>query len=178
MQSEAKHRRERSPLLTKKTVIIYLVNDSGTTAELQRSEASQGDLPATQYLLLRQAGVSIKLSALCSNQMTLAYLCAVTNPTFLLSFGLIQKKVTKKKSRLNKNFLFSTGRIVHAIQAAPTHRPSLASVSLAKARRNNPSLENLRNFYQAARLQAPGCRFQLPMSLYYEATRREAKNSK
>jgi hypothetical protein len=40
-----------------------------------------------------------------------------------------------KRSRLDKNFLLSTGRIVHAIQAAPTHRPALASVSLAKGQR-------------------------------------------
>jgi hypothetical protein len=48
----------------------------------------------------------------------------------LLSFVLTQKKVTKKKSRLHKNFLFSTGRHSHAIQAAPPHWPTLASVSL------------------------------------------------
>jgi len=40
-----------------------------------------------------------------------------------------------KRSRLNKNFWFSTGRIVHAIQASPTHRPALASVSLTKGQR-------------------------------------------
>ena len=54
-------------------------------------------------------------------------------PFDLLSFVLTQKKVTKKKSRLYKNFLFSTGRLIHAIQAAPSHRPTLASVSLSKA---------------------------------------------
>jgi len=74
---------------------------------------------------------------------------------FLLSFGLIQKKVTKKKSRLDKNFWFSTERIVHAIQAAPPHMPALASVSLAKGQRHNPSLENWRNFYQADPLNQP-----------------------
>jgi hypothetical protein len=51
-------------------------------------------------------------------------------PIYLLSFVLTQKKVTKKKSRLHKNFLFSSGRLSHAIQAAPSHWPTLASVSL------------------------------------------------
>jgi len=81
-----------------------------------------------------------------------------------------------KKSRLNKNFWFSTGRIVHAIQAAPTHRPALASVSLTKGQRHNPYLENWRNFYKAARLQVPGCRLR-PMSSYFEACQRRAGNS-
>jgi hypothetical protein len=93
----------------------------------------------------------------------LANLTAPSPCFFLLSFGLIQKKVTKKRSRLDKNFWFSTGRIVRAIQAAPTHRPALASVSLAEAQRYNPSLENLRNFYQAYPLNN-FCRF-LPLLL-------------
>lgn len=66
----------------------------------------------------------------------------------LLSFALIQKKVTKKKSRLYENFLFSTGQTNHAIQAAPALMPTLASVSLTKGHRFGLFLENLRNFYK------------------------------
>jgi hypothetical protein len=60
----------------------------------------------------------------------------------------MQKKVTKKKSRLHENFLFSTGRINHAIQAAPALLLTPASVSLTAGQRFNPFLENIRNFHK------------------------------
>jgi hypothetical protein len=83
-----------------------------------------------------------------------------------------------KRSRLDKNFLFSTGRIVHAIQAAPTHRPALASVSLTKGPRYNPSLENYRNFYQAADPKRPAAGSVYAMSFNYDAAHRDAGYSK
>jgi hypothetical protein len=85
---------------------------------------------------------------------------------YFLSFALMQKKGTKKKSRLNENFLFSTDRLKHAIQAAPLYIlhldvgvlqtferslekvPMYASVSLTNTHRIEPSLENLRNFHK------------------------------
>jgi hypothetical protein len=85
---------------------------------------------------------------------------------YFLSFALMQKKGTKTKSRLNENFLFSTDRLKHAIQAAPMYIlhldvgvlqtferslekvPMYASVSLTNAHRIEPSLENLRNFHK------------------------------
>jgi hypothetical protein len=51
---------------------------------------------------------------------------------------------------LDINFWFSTDRIAHAIQAAPAHLLTLASVSLTTGHFCNPSLENFRNLYQAA----------------------------
>jgi len=65
---------------------------------------------------------------------------------------LTQKKVTKKipifiGTRLYENCLFSTDRLCHATQAAPSHRPAHASVSLARGLRNEPSLENHRSFH-------------------------------
>jgi len=48
--------------------------------------------------------------------------------------------------------LFSTVQLCRAIQAAPTRRPALASVSLSQALRNELSLENLRSFYNVGLL--------------------------
>jgi hypothetical protein len=85
---------------------------------------------------------------------------------FLLYFWLDPKVPSaSRRTRLDKNFWFSTGRIVHAIQAAPTHWPALASVSLTKGQRQNPSLENLRNFYQATDSKCLAVGFNSHMSL-------------
>jgi len=64
----------------------------------------------------------------------------------------MQKKVTKEipifiGTRLYKNFLFPTDRLCDATQAAPTHSLTPASASLAQGHGYEPSLENLRNFY-------------------------------
>ncbi|HRW97760.1 MAG TPA: hypothetical protein P5104_09560, partial [Bacteroidales bacterium] len=91
--------------------------------------------------------------------------------SLLLSFVTRQKKVnhifyfvllacpkSTKRTRLDKNFWFSTGRIVCAIQAAPAHTLSLASVLLTNGLRCNPSFENWRNFYNAGPSYAGWCR--------------------
>jgi len=65
----------------------------------------------------------------------------------LLSFVLPQKKVTKKRSRLYENFWFSTDWLCDATQAAPSHIPAHASVSLALFPGYEPSLENYRSFH-------------------------------
>jgi hypothetical protein len=76
-----------------------------------------------------------------------------------------------KRSRLDKNFWFSTGQIVHAIQAAPAHKPTQASVSLTKGLRHNPPLENLRNFYHADPLSHFGLLYGATLNSFRSKTR-------